>query len=103
MAAKKLTVKKKWALALATGAAVLGVGAPAYAVQVQVGGGTWNYGTDVDLAYVWSYYYHGSVCHGSSVRTHTLYRSPNTSAGQWARITAPERPYVADSSYWRHC
>ena len=96
-----MSATKKIALSIAAGVAVLGAAAPAYAVIKEVGGGTWDYGTNNTT--VWSYYYHGSVCHGSSVETHVIKRSPNTAGGAWARVTDRDRPLAVDKSYWRHC
>ncbi|MGN6238950.1 MAG: lactococcin 972 family bacteriocin [Cellulosimicrobium cellulans] len=53
------------AVALAV-AAVAGGAGTAYATISYVGGGTWDHG--VGGGTVWSDYYHGSKCHGSSVQ-----------------------------------
>ena len=101
MALRKINTITRCTLALAAGAAVLGIAAPAYAQVISIGGGTWDFGENGST--VWSHYYHGSACHGSSVYTNVVKRSPDTAAGSWARISAAARPWQVDSSYWRHC
>ncbi|MDX3587218.1 lactococcin 972 family bacteriocin [Streptomyces europaeiscabiei] len=59
-----MKIKRGVKLAVAAGALVLAGATPALATVVSVGGGTWDYGAGT--SYVWSYYYHGSKCHGST-------------------------------------
>ncbi|MFG2330383.1 lactococcin 972 family bacteriocin [Streptomyces sp. NPDC048604] len=89
-------------LGVATGALVMAAATPALAtIEYPSAGGTWDYGTNSSI--VWSDYYHGGRCHGStSVGSYTD-RSPNTSAGYWSITSAPERDGVADKSYYRVC
>ncbi|MEU5692420.1 lactococcin 972 family bacteriocin [Actinosynnema sp. NPDC020468] len=84
--------------ALAAGALVLGIATPALATVVNVGGGTWDYG--VDSARVWSNYYHGSKCHGSSVVGAYYDSSGDTRAGITARASAPAKG-SGNKSYYR--
>ncbi|MFP1627016.1 lactococcin 972 family bacteriocin [Streptomyces sp. 5K101] len=94
-----MNIKKVVRLGVATGALVVATATPALAVVVNAGGGTWDYGTNSST--VWSNYYHGSLCHGSTaVGTYTD-RSPDTAAGRWSYASAPERDFVEDKSYYR--
>ena len=70
------------AVALLTGAA-----APALATVVNVGGGTWNYGTSYDFPashHGWSNYYHPAYSHtGTSICGSTTHTT-RAAAGFWA-------------------
>lgn len=81
-------MKKKLIFSLVLVAAIIGsIASTALATTIEVGGGTWTYGTyDVfptsnHVGY--SYYYHPTNVHTSSVMVdQTLYRSSNTAPGQ---------------------
>lgn len=60
------------------------------AYQVNINGGTWNYG--VSSRYVWSNYYHGSKSHYSTVRGSYWSRSGYTFKGRWSRASAQKAP-----------
>jgi lactococcin 972 family bacteriocin len=62
-----MTAKRILAGLALTGALCSVTGTAVAATQYPVQGGTWNYGLNGAGAY--SDYYHGSVCHGSSVYT----------------------------------
>ncbi|MFC9297763.1 lactococcin 972 family bacteriocin [Streptomyces sp. NPDC057011] len=85
-------------LALVAGAVIAASAAPALATTVSVGGGTWDYGAGT--ATVWSDYYHGSKCHGSSVQGEYYDASGNVSAGSWAFASAPVK-LSGNKSYYR--
>jgi hypothetical protein len=59
-----VSIKRGFKLAVASGALVMAAAAPALAVVENVGGGTWDHGAGT--AVVWSDYYHGTKCHGST-------------------------------------
>ncbi|ARU51789.1 lactococcin 972 family bacteriocin [Cellulosimicrobium cellulans] len=84
------------AVALAV-AAVAGGAGTAYATISYVGGGTWDHG--VGGGTVWSDYYHGSKCHGSSVQG-TYYEKRYASAGRWSMADAPSRAFVVDKAWY---
>lgn len=84
------------AIALA-GSVLVGGAAAAHATIEYVGGGTWDHG--VNSSIVWSDYYHGSRCHGSSVQG-TYYEKDYASAGYWSIADAPSRPFVADRAWY---
>ncbi|MGH3807524.1 MAG: lactococcin 972 family bacteriocin [Pseudonocardiaceae bacterium] len=96
-----MAVKRKLVTALAAGAMVLGFASPALATVAEVEGGTWDYG--VGGGKVWSYYYHGSSCHKSSVQGQQYVSSGKTPAGVWARASVPDRWYTVDYSYYATC
>ncbi|MEY2230481.1 MULTISPECIES: lactococcin 972 family bacteriocin [Streptomyces] len=61
-----MQIKRSMKSAVATGALIVAGAAPALATSAYVGGGEWNYGAGT--ATVWSDYYNGSKCHGSTSR-----------------------------------
>ncbi|KQB84203.1 lactococcin 972 family bacteriocin [Corynebacterium oculi] len=100
-----MSVSKKFSRGLAatalSGALVAGGAAAALAVQVNVDGGTWNYGTGGGK--VWSNYHHPTKRHGSSVQGKHYADSGCVNAGQWSYASAPDRSFRADHSYYRFC
>lgn len=96
-------MKRSNRLASVLAVAVLAVGmaGPALATVKKIDGGTWDYGTGSGR--VWSYYYHGSKCHGSSVTGASgLVRSPDTRAGSWSYASDRDTIWV-DHAYYRFC
>ncbi|WP_125773391.1 lactococcin 972 family bacteriocin [Antribacter gilvus] len=71
----------------------------AVAAVTYVGGGTWERGSSTT---VWSNYFHGTRCHGSSVQG-TYYDSDSRPAGQWTLASAPTRWWAVDNAYWGYC
>lgn len=71
----------------------LTIGVVAFATIAHVGGGTWTYGyTDPGNGYYmgYSYYYHPSNTHTSSVSVNgTVYRSALTAPGYTSMINSP--------------
>lgn len=96
-----MVLKKKVLSLLAAGALSVGVVGPAAAVVVDAEGGKWDYGNANGI--VWSHYYHGSQCHGSSVVGNIRVNSGNTRPGVWARASAESRWWASDKSYYRKC
>lgn len=82
-------------------ALVAGGTASALAARVYVDGGTWDYGTN--STHVWSNYHHPSVRHATSAHGKFTAQSGCKGANQWANASAPQRPGVADQSYYRFC
>ncbi|MEK0371290.1 lactococcin 972 family bacteriocin [Corynebacterium mastitidis] len=82
-------------------ALVTGGTASALAARVYVDGGTWDYGTN--SSHVWSNYHHPSVRHATSAHGKFTAQSGCKGANQWANASAPQRPGVADQSYYRFC
>lgn len=72
------------------------------ATQYPTQGGTWNYGLNGAGAY--SDYYHGSLCHGSSVYTDwDNDRSIDVVPGRWANAFAWGNWWTNNRYYYRTC
>lgn len=93
-------MKKITKVALATVLLVGGTGAAAFATTVNVGGGTWNYGTSYVFPVstgVYSDYYHPtnhhsgtSICAANNVTVHAsaaLWANSSTSCGWGGTVT----------------
>ncbi|CNF06940.1 bacteriocin%2C lactococcin 972 family [Mycobacterium tuberculosis] len=94
-----MKVKRAVKVALTAGVITMATAGPAMATVKYVGGGTWDYGA---TATTWSNYYHGSVCHGSSVYADAvLVRSPNTAAGYWS-YASHKAGLAGNQAYWRN-
>ncbi|NEB14173.1 lactococcin 972 family bacteriocin [Streptomyces coelicoflavus] len=78
-------------------ALVVAAATPALATVVSVGGGTWDYGAGT--AYVWSDYYHGDKCHGST-SVGDYIDSDEADAGYWS-ITSAKVDLYGNESYYR--
>lgn len=89
--------KRAVKMAAVTGALVLAAATPAFATIAYVGGGTWDYGAGT--AYVWSDYYHGSKCHGST-SVGAYIDSDEAAAGSWS-ITRADAALSGNESYYR--
>ncbi|WP_411977184.1 lactococcin 972 family bacteriocin [Streptomyces decoyicus] len=88
-------------LGIAVGALVLATATPALAtITYPPEGGTWDHGADA--TWVWSDYYHGSKCHGSTSVGEYTRRSPNTPAGQESFTGVPAK-LSGNRSYYRIC
>jgi lactococcin 972 family bacteriocin len=88
--------------ACATGVALaLGSFTAAQAAVHQVGGGTWNQG--VNSTTVWSHYYHGGKCHGSTAVGKWTAKSGNVRAGKWSYASTPRNPWGGNKSYYNFC
>ncbi|MFC4507416.1 MULTISPECIES: lactococcin 972 family bacteriocin [Streptomyces] len=88
--------KKRIVKAALAGAAIaMAAASPALATTVDVGGGTWSYGTGANS--VWSNYKHPSVNHSSSVRGAYWSYSGCTKPGVWSLASADEG---YNEAYW---
>ncbi|WP_067794053.1 lactococcin 972 family bacteriocin [Actinomadura formosensis] len=64
-----------------------------------VGGGTWNYGSNRVQDYGWSDYYHPTNCHGSSARSGRHYAADHgVAAKRWSEATVTKDGTV--KVYW---
>ena len=90
----------------ASGSAVLAAGAPvAPLAVVNVGGGTWNYGTDYSLSgqkHCFSYYTHPTNRHTATAIIGADNRRVSASAGNWARADAYGGAFNTCYTYWKH-
>ncbi|WP_084392676.1 MULTISPECIES: lactococcin 972 family bacteriocin [Nocardiopsis] len=77
----------------------VGTAGAASAVVSNVGGGTWDRGIVAERVY--SNYLHNSRCHGSTAVGTSTVRSPNTSAGSWARASV-QKSWTNNQTYWRN-
>jgi hypothetical protein len=92
-------------ISVVTAAIVLGAAAPAMATTVNVGGGTWNYGTSYVFPVsegVYSDYYHPtnhhsgtSICAANNVTVHA-------NAGSWANSSTSCGYGGATHAYWNN-
>lgn len=89
--------KRNLKVLVAAGALVIAGATPAMATVVNVGGGTWDYGAGT--AVVWSDYYHGSKCHGSTSVGKTI-DSDEAAKGSWS-ITQANVKLSGNKSYYR--
>lgn len=92
-------VKRLFNGAAVTVAGIILAAGPAYATIDYVGGGTWDHG--FSGGYVYSDYYHGTYCHGSTAIGVYAKRSPATRKGYWSEAKAPEASFN-NETYWRH-
>lgn len=81
------------------------IGIVASAATVSIDGGTWDRGyTNPGNGYYmgYSYYYHPSKTHGSSVSVSgTIYSSPKTLKGYTSRINAPSTTSKAIQTFYK--
>ncbi|MFD7405177.1 lactococcin 972 family bacteriocin [Streptomyces sp. NPDC059866] len=91
-----VNIKRGIKLAAVTGALVVAGAAPAMATVVSAGGGTWDYGAGT--AIVWSDYYHGTKCHGSTAVGEYI-DSDEAAKGSWSFAQA-DVALSGNKSYW---
>ena len=84
-------------VAVATAAIAMAAATPALA-SVDVGGGTWSYGTG--CCSVWSNYKHPSANHSSSVHGAYWSYSACTSPGSWSLASAETTGSGGNTAYW---
>lgn len=85
-----------------TGVAAVGLGIAAPALAwVNAEGGLWDYGTTAQSVY--SNYYHGKVCHGSTAAGVNVYRSPNTKAGNTSYASGAKKDSGNQAFYRTSC
>ncbi|MEY9213357.1 lactococcin 972 family bacteriocin [Thermobifida halotolerans] len=76
---------------------IFGTAGTAFAVVERVGGGWWDHG--IANGYVYSNYYHETVCHGSTaVGTYTLRASAPAGKTSVARVP---KARTNNQTYWR--
>ncbi|MEU6863370.1 lactococcin 972 family bacteriocin [Streptomyces sp. NPDC046876] len=97
-----MQVSSRFKAAVAAGFIVLGAAVPAVAAQSDVSGGTWYYGTN-SSDFVYSNYYHGERCHGSSAKGKYLAQSGNVDKGKTSYASAPEAMWGNESYYRSNC
>lgn len=76
-----VNIKRGIKLAATSGALIIAAAAPALATVESVGGGTWDHGAGT--ATVWSDYYHGTKCHGSTAVGEYI-DSDEAAKGSWS-------------------
>lgn len=81
---KKFFITLLLTIIIASGAGIV------KAYQVNVDGGSWNYG--VSDTYVWSNYYHGKKAHYTTVQGRRWASSGYTNRGRWAKVSAESNP-----------
>ncbi|WP_344321178.1 lactococcin 972 family bacteriocin [Streptomyces macrosporus] len=88
-------------LGVVVGALVVATATPALAtITYPPEGGTWDHG--ITPGTVWSNYYHGSKCHGSTSVGYFTDRSPDTAAGRWSN-SATHAAVSGNKVYYRIC
>ena len=93
---------RKACISIATAAMVItGSVSAANAIQVDAGGGRWDYGTG--WANVWSNYYHQGLWHGSSVVGNYHSDSGCKVPDSWSYASAQKTWFNTGRSYYRHC
>lgn len=94
---KKMAIGVGAALALSIGAA-----APAFATVVNVGGGTWNYGTSVtgSSKYVWSNYVHPTKYQSSTAIIGSKNVKKFANATVWSNANATDSSSYTGYTYW---
>ncbi|MCY9787584.1 lactococcin 972 family bacteriocin [Nocardiopsis sp. EMB25] len=93
----KINFRRTTVTVLLTSGLALGAAGIAAADVDYVGGGTWYHG--ITETRVYSNYYHGSVCHGSTAVGTTVVRD-SAPAGGTSRASAP-RAWTNNQSYYR--
>ncbi|MCJ1783505.1 lactococcin 972 family bacteriocin [Mammaliicoccus sciuri] len=93
---KKIFITLLLTIIIASGAGIV------KAYQVNVDGGSWNYG--VSDTYVWSNYYHGKKAHYSTVIGANKFSSGYTPKGRWSKASSVRRPgwqiWKANKAYY---
>jgi len=94
---KKMAIGVGAALALSITAA-----APAFATVVNVGGGTWNYGTSVtgSSKYVWSNYVHPTKYHSSTAIIGPQNVKKFADKTKWTYANATDKSSYTGYTYW---
>ena len=95
-----LRIRKSFAAVVIGASAMTAMAAPAMADRQFVGGGTWDYGTNV--FWTWSNYYHQNNNHRSSVGVNgIIYRSACTSPGNWSHVQHTSA-VSGNKAYWNN-
>lgn len=78
--------------------ALVALATPAYATVVNVGGGTWNYGTT--MGSTWSHYQHNQVKHWGTAICGSENKKVIKPAGVWANAEAGCGWFDDKAAYW---
>lgn len=96
---EEIVLKKILLLSILTIGLLGSVATTALAYEVNVGGGTWNYGNG--KIYSWSNYYHKSKTHKSSVTVGNYTTSSGwISKNKWAKASAKKSLWSTSQFYW---
>lgn len=77
--------------------------APALATIVNVGGGTWNYGSELTFPagkHVWSHYVHPTLYHSGTAICSSQNNKVYANAGTWANADAYCNAWDSSATYW---
>jgi hypothetical protein len=87
---------------LAVSLALAGV-TPVFATVVNVGGGTWNYGSEYQFPtgkHVWSHYVHPTLRHSGTAICGSSNPKVYANAGTWANADAYCNAWDSTAAYW---
>ena len=87
---------------VAVSVALAGV-TPVFATIVNVGGGTWNYGSEYQFSatkHVWSHYVHPSLYHSGTAICGSHNPKVYANAGSWANADAYCGLFDSAAEYW---
>jgi hypothetical protein len=93
----------KVGMATAIAACSLAVAEPAFATVVNVGGGTWNYGTSYSFPTtknVWSHYVHPSLYHSATAICGSNNVKIYNTANNWANADTHCNVSQSSAAYW---
>lgn len=96
-------MRRKGAVIIASVALTLATAAPALATVVNVGGGTWNYGTSYSFPStkkVWSHYVHPSQYHSATAVAGSNNVKVYANAGSWANADTQCAVNQGSAEYW---
>jgi lactococcin 972 family bacteriocin len=91
------------AVQAASSLAAVGPKSPTPHTIVNVGGGTWNYGTEncgLNCKHAWSYYVHNSLYHSATAICGTSTQKIFANATQWAYANATCGWTDSTAAYW---
>ncbi len=90
-------------IAILTFALTVAAAGPAFATIVNVGGGTWNYGTSYSFPTtqnVWSHYVHPSLYHSATAICGSNNIKVYAVAGSWANADTSCNVLQSSAEYW---
>lgn len=90
-------------IAILTFALAVAVAGPAFATIVNVGGGTWNYGTSYSFPTtqnVWSHYIHPTLYHSGTAICGSSNVKVYAYAGSWANADTSCNFLQSSAEYW---
>lgn len=89
----------KLSLASVIVAGSLAIATPAFATIVNVGGGTWNYGSNC-CKNVWSHYVHPTLYHSGTAICGSQNVKVYNTANNWANADASCGIFDSTAAYW---